>query len=65
MYKKRAQVYVATFGDAEQPLFVSARVLPWNQSQPSGQLPPILKSSGVPDSSNYGRRNDRTDAFNG
>jgi hypothetical protein len=35
-----AQIFVAHLGDTTEPLFATARLLKWRQSQPGSELPP-------------------------
>jgi hypothetical protein len=54
--QKRSQVSVATFGNAEQPLPVAARMLPWHKTQPCRNMPTVLELRAITDGCDDGRR---------
>src|SRR5580704_9208717 len=68
-YKRRhpdneqlAQVFVAHLGDMTEPLFATARLLKWRQSQPGGELPPRAELMRIGYRCRKCRRADRPDA---
>jgi len=55
--QQRSQIGVAALANAQKPALAAAGVLPWNQSQPGGELPPVLKCVSVADGCNNRGRN--------
>src|SRR4029077_18244894 len=60
-----AQVFVAHLADTTEPLFATARLLKWRQSQPGSELPPRTELMRIGNRCGKRRRADRPDAGDG
>ena len=60
--KQPAQIGIALFGDAPEPLLAAGRVLPRHKPDPGGQFAAILEHLGIGDGSRQCAGDDRPDA---
>src|ERR1700682_817505 len=61
MNEQLAQVFVAHLADTTEPLFASARLLKWRQSQPGSELPPRAELMRIGNRCGKSGRADRPD----
>ena len=64
MHQERSQIAITSLGNAREPLFFSAGVLPRNQPEPRSELPPVVECTAIRDRRHDRRGCYRPDSFN-
>lgn len=62
--QERTEIDIAALADAEQTRLPATRVLPWDKTDPSGQLAPVLKRPRVSNACDECAGCQRSDAGN-